>query len=94
MKEYLLVTMDYNNKQVMVACKNERELHYVEAMLETITDYTIFTTEWANHGVSSHKKELIETFEKELIEEYEVLGLFNYDGDDGKLANTLYKLLN
>jgi hypothetical protein len=86
-KAYLLVTMDYNNKQALVSFKSEKTMYKVSSLLENMVDYTVLLTE-PYCGLTDVCKE------KELIEELGDIDCIDYEGNVITLFNKLYEMLN
>ena len=85
-KALLLVTMDYGEKQALVAFKSENTMYKVAPLLENMVDYTVLLTEPYCGLVDVCKQE-------EIIEELE-LDCIDYKGNVITLFNKLYEMLN
>ena len=85
-KALLLVTMDYNEKQTLVAFKSENTMYKVAPLLENMVDYTVLLTE-PYCG-------LVDVCEQEEIIEELGIDCIDYKGNVITLFNKLYEMLN
>jgi len=86
-KAYLLVTMDYNGEQALVAFESEEKMYDVAELLENMVDYTVFLTEPYSGLVDVCNQ-------KRILKEMDGIECVDYENNVTTLFNELYEMLN